>query len=87
MIRPAYPKWEVRSFYGKYGQPELPVGVMNLHTWNGDDLSKDMEVAACLSRKEIGYVEVKERYNDNNRGWNVVFDENSSDPVLRLRKP
>jgi hypothetical protein len=48
-------RWWVRSFYNRNGAAP---GAMNIQTWHTTEHSRDMEIAASLSRADIGRVEV-----------------------------
>jgi hypothetical protein len=50
-------RWEVRGFYNERGRQP---GHLACHTWHKAEVSRDTEIAAFRSRKDIGRIEVRE---------------------------
>lgn len=53
--------YEVRAFYRDDAPPPFEPGGEAFHTWNRGDFSRDLEIRAAFSRKEIGRVEWRQR--------------------------
>jgi hypothetical protein len=51
-------RWKLRFYYGSYAQwPKVP-GTLAIETVHATDSSKDIEIEAGCSRKEIGRIDV-----------------------------
>lgn len=56
--------FEVKAYYHKGGG-------LAMHTWHTTEVSKDIELAAFRSRREIGRIEVLDRRSDGD-GFKTV---------------
>jgi len=65
--------YSVRCFYGKYAEPPRIPGSLAIETVHVGTHSRDMEIEAGKSRKDIGRIDVRDLQSDG--PWTTVYEE------------